>query len=463
MVRPRSLYAVVLTTCLGLVHAGSALAQSARDSLVRKLDSLAGAPVQEGRAVGIAVAIVKGNDTLLLKGYGKADVEWNVPMTADAMFEIGSITKQFTAAAILQLRYEGKLSLDDDITKYLPTFPTRGNPIPLRRLLDHTSGIKGITEIPEFRDLSVRTLPRDSALALVARYPFDFAPGEAQIYNNSAFLLLGHVIEKASGMSYEDYVEKKIFVPLDMKRSSYCNSTEMVERRAHGYSYQQNQVRRAPTNVHIWPFSAGSLCSTAGDMVAWLQALHGGRVLPPKSYGEMVAPSKLNDGTPLRYGMGIAVGTDTRGLRMIGHGGAITGFVSQASWYPGAELAVVVLMNSAGPVSPSALASELAGAILPWTRPVAKAFTGDGAVLVGKYSGPSRGRVMSAGVTQTPQGMALSVNGAAARPIQWVEGWAFRSGDTHLTFKRAGDSGPAAELRFDTGGGHYVLKREPQP
>ena len=461
MVRSRSAGTLALAGLFSLLLAPRVPAQSAREALIRRLDSLAGAPIQEKRAVGIAVAIVKGNDTLLLKGYGKADLEWNVPMPADAMFEIGSITKQFTAAAILQLRDEGKLSLDDDLTKYLPTFPTHGNAIPLRRLLDHTSGIKGITEIPEFRDLSNRTLPRDSAIALIARQPFDFPTGEAMIYNNSAFILLGHVIEKSSGMTYEDYVEKKLFAPLGMKRSSYCNSAEVVERRAHGHGYERNEARRAPTNVHIWPFSAGSLCSTAGDLIAWLQALHGGKVLTPSSYVEMVTGSKLKDGTPLRYGMGIGVGADGRGLREIGHGGGITGFVSQASWYPDAELAIVVLMNSGGPVSPAALASELAGAIVPSTPPSFRPFAGDASPLVGKYSGPSRGRKMEAEVTQTPQGISVSVNGAPARALQWVEEWTFRSANNYLTFKRNGDRGPAGELRFDAGGGLYILKRNP--
>ena len=192
-------------------------AQSSRALLVARLDSLAGAPVQEGRAVGISAAVVRGKDTLLLKGYGKADVELNVPTPDGAVYEIGSVTKQFTAAAVLQLRDSGKIDLDADITKYLPNYPTQGHKIPVRRLLDHTSGIKGITEIPEFRDLSVRTLPRDSAVALFSRQKFDFAPGEAMIYNNSAYLLLGHIIEKVSGMSYEDYIEQKIFAPLGMK------------------------------------------------------------------------------------------------------------------------------------------------------------------------------------------------------------------------------------------------------
>jgi CubicO group peptidase (beta-lactamase class C family) len=435
-------------------------AQSDRAALVTRLDSLAGSGVLENRAVGIAAAVVRGNDTLLLKGYGKADVEWNVPMSADAMFEIGSITKQFTAAALLQLRDEGKLSLNDPITKWLPDFDTRGNKLTLRRLLDHTSGIKGLTEMPEFGNLVNSRFPRDSAYALIKRYPFDFATGEAQIYNNSAFWLLGLVIEKASGMSYEDYVEKKLFEPLGMKRSMYCNSLENVERRAHGYGVQNGVVRRAPTNVHTWPFSAGSLCSTAGDMVIWVKALHGGKVLSPKSYAEMITPSKLNDGTPLRYGMGIGVGKDVRGLNFIGHGGAISGFVAEATWYPDVQAAIVVLMNSNGNIDPGAVAGELAAELLPWTRPTVKQFASDATPLVGRYKGPSRGRDMMVEVTQSGQGIAFSVNGAPARPLPWVDGWTFRQGNSFLTFRQNGNNGPAAELRFDSGGGYYILKRQ---
>ncbi|MGQ0649005.1 MAG: serine hydrolase domain-containing protein [Gemmatimonadaceae bacterium] len=438
----------------------AAAAQPNRDALVKKLDSLAGSGVLENRTVGIAAAAVRGNDTLLLKGYGKADVEWNVPMPADAVFEIGSITKQFTAVALLRLRDEGKLSLDDDITKWLPDFDTRGNTVTLRRLLDHTSGIKGLTEMPEFGTLVNSRFPRDSAYALIKRYPFQFKTGEAQIYNNSAFWLLGLVVEKASGLTYEDYVEKKLFEPLGMKRSMYCNSSENVERRAHGYAVQNSVIRRAPTNVHTWPFSAGSLCSTAGDMVTWVKALHGGTVLSAKSYAEMVTPSKLNDGTPLRYGMGIAVGKDIRGLDFIGHGGAIAGFVAEATWYPDAQLAIVVLMNSNSNLDPGAVAGELAAEVLPWTRATPKQFAGDATSLLGRYKGPSRGRDMEVEVTQTAQGPAFSVNGAPARAIPWVDAWTFRQGNAFLTFRQTGNSGPATELRFDAGGGYYILKRQ---
>ena len=440
---------------------GSAAAQSDRAALVRKLDSIAGSGVLENRAVGIAAAVVRGNDTLLLKSYGKADVEWNVPLPVDAMFEIGSITKQFTAVALLQLRDDGKLSLDDDITRWLPDFDTRGNKVTLRRLLDHTSGIKGLTEMPEFGNLASNgRYPRDSAYALIKRYPFEFKTGEAQIYNNSAFWLLGLVVEKASGMSYEDYVEKKLFAPLGMKRSMYCNSAENVERRAHGYQVQNGVIRRAPTNVHTWPFSAGSLCSTAGDLVTWLKALHGGKVLSPTSYIEMTTGSKLNDGTPLRYGMGIGVGKDVRDLNVIGHGGGIAGFTSEASWYPDAQAAIVVLMNSNGNIDPGAIGGELAAELLPWTRPVLKQFSGDGAPLLGTYKGPSRGREMVMEVTQGAQGVEFSVNGSPKRSLPWVDGLTFRQGGALLTFRRADSSGPATELHFQSGAAYYILKRQ---
>ncbi|HEX8451283.1 MAG TPA: serine hydrolase domain-containing protein [Longimicrobium sp.] len=452
-----SLAAIALVTI-----SASAGAQPGRPLHVR-LDSIAASGVKENRAVGIVAAVVRGNDTLLYEGYGKANVEWDVPMPRDAMFEIGSVTKQFTAVALLQLRDEGKLSLDDEITKWLPDFDTRGNRVTLRRLLDHTSGIVGLTEMPEFGNLVTNVrFPRDSAYALIRRTPFQFRTGEAQIYNNSAFFLLGLIAEKASGMSYEDYVEKKIFEPLGMTRSMYCNSTENVPRRAHGYLVAPNRaVRRAHTNVHTWPFAAGSLCSTAGDMVTWLRALHGGKVLSPASYAELITPSKLNDGTPLRYSMGLQVGPDPSGHRYIGHGGAIAGFTAEVGWYPAAKMAVVVLENTAGNLDPAAVASELASQILGWNQPRPQWFTGDAAPLLGRYVGQGRGRDATIEVTQTPGGLAFSTDGAPPRPFPWVEGLTFRQGVRILTFRRAnGDSGPATELRVSTPGSYMILKKQ---
>ena len=444
----------VLALALATLAAVDAAAQTDRTP-TQRLDSLAGSAVLEGRAVGTVAAVVRGTDTLLMEGYGRANVEWDVPMPADAMFEIASVTKQFTAAAILQLRDEGKLSLDDEVTEWLPDLDTRGNTVTVRHLLDHTSGIWGLTEMPEF-DLHAWNpdFPRDSAFALINRYPFQFPTGTMQMYNNSAYWLAGLIVERASGMTYGDYVEQRIFAPLGMTRSTYCDTGEDVPRRANGYIvYNNGVIRRAPTNPHTWmPFAAGSLCSTAGDLVTWVRALHGGRVLSPRSYREMTTPATLSDGTPLRYGLGVAVQKDSRGLPYIGHGGKVSGFEADTRWYPDAQLAVVVLMNNGGDAGD--VAGTLAAELLPGQRPTAAAFTGDAAPLVGTYKGPGRGRDMVMQVAQAPEGIAVSVNGGPSRPVPWVEELTFRvGGDTFLIF-RDGD------LHLSGGSAYTVLKRQ---
>jgi CubicO group peptidase (beta-lactamase class C family) len=432
---------------------------SARAAVVARLDSIAESAVKAGRVVGLSVAVVHGLDTLLLTGYGQADVELNVPTPPEALYDIGSVTKQFTAAAILQLRDAGKLDLDADMSRYLPDFPTQGRRISVRRLLNHTSGIKGITEIPEFGDLSRRALPRDSAIALIARQRFEFEPGEAQIYNNSAYILLGLIIEKQSGMSYEEYVENQIFAPLGMHRSRYCSNTEVVTDRAHGYAFAGPELRRANYVDHRWPYAAGSLCSTAANMVTWLQALHGGKVLSARSYAEMTAPATLVDGTPTRYGMGISLADDPRGARMISHGGTIEGFTSHASWYPDQRVAVVVLMNSTGGMSPASLASALVAEIVPPAPLPVRRFTGRAEVLSGTYTGPARGRPLTVVITAGGDGAVMvSPNGAPAQPAKWIDGLRFRSGPNEIRFDTRNPDAPVLHVSGSTF--HYVLQRQ---
>lgn len=449
------------TLALCALPATPGAAQKSRAEQVRLLDSIAGSPVVEGRVAGLAVAVVKGSDTLLWKSYGRADLEWDVPLTTDAVFEIGSVTKQFTAAAILQLRDEKKIDLDADITAYLPNYPTQGHRIPVRRLLDHTSGIKGYTETPWFRDLATRALPRDSLVARVAAEPFDFPPGQALIYNNTGYFLLGLIIEQASGMSYEDYVEQKLFARLGMSRSSYCSNSDVVPRRAHGYDLTNRALVRAPYKDHTWPYSAGSLCSTIGDLVTWLRALHGGRVLPAASYREMIAPGRLEDGTTLRYAMGLARTPDASGRPAIHHGGGIFGFVSDTRYYPEHDLYVVVLVNTTGNLSATALATELVDVLLPRVPVERRSFKGDVALLAGTYSGPARGRAMSVTVSVSGDGLALAADQGGPAPLVWLDGWRFTRGGQIVTFERRGATGPATVVRIDSGGGHYVLRRQP--
>lgn len=169
-----------------------------RAAAVAAIDSIVDKALEGGKAAGMSVGVVKGRDTLVLKGYGFADLEFDVRTPDRAVYEIGSVTKQFTASSILLLQERGQLSLDDPITKYLPTYPTQGHAITIRRLLDHTSGIKGYTELPEFGNFMKRHEPRDSLVALFSNKPFDFNTGDDLIYNNSAYFLVGLIIEKVS-------------------------------------------------------------------------------------------------------------------------------------------------------------------------------------------------------------------------------------------------------------------------
>ncbi|HJU75085.1 MAG TPA: serine hydrolase domain-containing protein, partial [Gemmatimonadaceae bacterium] len=340
-------------------------AQSAnRAAHVAAIDSIVGAALKGGRAAGMSVGVIRGNDTLVLKGYGKADLELDVPTPPRAVYEIGSVTKQFTAAALLLLAEEGKLSLDDDLTKHLPDYPTAGNKIPLRRLLDHTSGIKGYTEIPKFGTIMTRKLAKDSLVAIFKDLPFDFSPGTGLVYNNSAYFLAGLIIEKVSGMSYADFVAKRFFEPLGMKESHYCNERQVVKNRAHGYDMGPGGVLQLKGYIdHTYPYAAGSLCSSTADLLTWLRALHGGRVLNERAYRALITPDTLNDGTRLRYAKGVAVHT-LAGHEVIEHGGGINGFLSSTIWVPREKMAVVVLVNTAGPVSADDIAASIVTTVL---------------------------------------------------------------------------------------------------
>ena len=436
----------------------SALGAQPATAPAARFDSIASANLARDRTIGAVVGIVKGADTLFLAPYGRADVESDVPMRTDAIFAIGSITKQLTAAAILQLRDQGKLGLDDDVTKWFPGFDTRGARIPLRRLLDHTSGIANVPELTRLRfdpDAS-----RDTIYAVIARSPLEFAPGTAQRYSNRAYWLLHLVVEKASGMTYPRYLERMIFAPLGMTSSGICHGAPDLPGRTAGYGVRDGEARRAPEIVPVVDLGSGVLCSTAADMITWLQALHGGKVLSEASYAEMVAPATLADGTPLRYGMGVEVRQDARGNGFVGHSGEITGYAARANWYPDARMAIVVLMNSSYDSSPTALVDELAGEVLPGTPPPPRPFAGDAEALAGTYSGTTSGGPTTIEVARGAEGLAISSDGAAPRPLVWVEGLTFRQGGILLSFRRAeGGGGPATELRYDTGTEHSILAR----
>ena len=448
-----SLLGVTLASLANAQRANKAATQAAIDSVVASF-------LKDGRAAGMSVGIVRGNDTLVLKGYGKADLELDVPTPPRAVYEIGSVTKQFTASGVLLLADEGKLSLDDDLTKYLPDYPTAGNKIPIRRLLDHTSGIKGYTELPKFGTIMTRKLPKDSLVALFKDVPFDFPTGTGMVYNNSAYFLAGMIIEKVAGMPYSEFVAKRFFEPLAMKDSHYCNERKIVKNRAHGYDMGPGgQLMLKGYLDHTYPYAAGSLCSTAWDLVTWLQALHSGRVLPEKAYRQLITPDTLNDGTRLRYAKGVALST-VAGHPAIEHGGGINGFVTASAWLPEEKMAVAVLINTAGPVSADSVAASLVEVVLGRRSDVRAASASDVAAYAGTYQGAGRGAALtltftadSGYLTVKPQG-----NQPAAR-LTSLGNDAFGRGRERFTFKR--DGAMIVSVRVDRVYQNTVLTRRP--
>jgi CubicO group peptidase (beta-lactamase class C family) len=430
-----------------------------RAALVAKIDSIVGTPITAGKAAGASIAVVKGRDTIAVKSYGLANVELNVPTMPRASYEIGSVTKQFTGAAIMQLVEQGKINLDDDFKKYLPSYNTQGRKVTVRQLLDHTSGIKGYTEMPEFWRMSVVTARRDTLVELFSKKPFDFEPGEEQIYNNSAFFLAGLIIEKVSGMSYEDYVQKNLFDKAGMKDAHYCSERKIHKNKVSGYDTDSTGlVLRAPLS-HQWPYAAGSLCSSAIDLVAWNEALHrDGKILGPAAYQEFITPGKLSDGTTVGYSKGIAV-YGRLGHRTLHHGGGINGFLSENIYFPDDSLSVVVLVNTGGPVSPDALALAIAEAILGTPPDPAKPIDGDAARFAGVYTGRGRGR---------PTELTIAVGGGtvtakmgaqdSARALTYVGDNTFLREETRYLFVESG--GKITKVRIDGGYGNNVLTKK---
>ena len=453
--------ASMLVACSALaLISGTTSAQIDQARISHAVDSIAAAALGGGKAAGMSIAVVRARDTIVLRAYGKADLELDVPTPDRAVYEIGSVTKQFTAAAILQLAAQGKLSLDDEITKYFPAYPVHGHHITVRRLLDHTSGIPGYTEIPAFWPISARSLPRDSLVAIFGAKPLDFAPGTAMSYSNSAFFLLGLLIEKVSGQPYERYVQQHLFQPAGMTDSRYCSTSAVVPRRAHGYDMKDDTLRLAMYLDMTWPYSAGSLCSTAGDLAAWNRALHTGTILSPGSYHEMITPGTLTDGTRLRYAKGLAIDS-LDGHRRISHGGGIPGFVTTLQYFPDDSLTVVVLINSAGPASPDHIARAIVDLMLGANPPATTAFHGSLGDYAGTYSGMARGgtETFTVAVDSGSHALVLHPKHGKAEPLAFYGGETFGHDEARLRFVHT--AGRVSAVRVDEVYGYNFYKRAP--
>lgn len=309
------------------------------NALSEKLDTVATA-FQKNRHFMGTVLVAQNNRILLEKAYGMADLEWNTPNTIDAKFRLGSITKQFTATAILQLAEQHKLSLTDPACKYFDVCPKIWQKITIRQLLNHTSGIPSYTDDKKFLQPTGKRIPKTPAetLLLSKNKPLNFKPGTQWKYSNSGYIFLGLIIEKVSGEKYADYIKQHIFEPLSMSNSGYDRTEEVLYHRASGYRRCAVQFCNADYIDMSIPFSAGALYSTVEDLYKWDRSLYTDKVLSLASRQQMFTPVMNN------YGYGVDL-TPMANHTQIGHGGSIEGFNTYIARFPKDDTVVIVLSN----------------------------------------------------------------------------------------------------------------------
>src|SRR5881394_773771 len=361
----------VLVAMIFCLYSGAALAQlPASEELGKRVDAVAKQMLSRHTA-GVSVAVAREGRLILARGYGMANVEHSVAVTPETVFHIASISKNILAAVVLQLVDEGKLRLDDDVTKYVPEAPTGGHHVTVRQLLDHTSGIYSFTSLPDAAENERRDLTHEQVLGLIKDKPLDFEPGTRWRYDNSAFYLAGMVVERVTKQEYGAYVREHVFNPLGMSSAFLCHARMVVPHLASGYEVEGGVLVNAAFVSWKLPFAAGAVCATASDLLKWEAALDTGRVLTPSSLALMRTPTTLADGTKIDYGLGTRLGS-LDGHRVLGHTGSGGGFRNVFESFPDDHLTIVILINTEdGSPPPVVMASEIAGAALGLTEKTA--------------------------------------------------------------------------------------------
>ena len=339
-----------------------------------KFDEYLAAITKQNNFTG-SVLVAREGKILFAKGYGMANQEFDIPNTPNTKFRLGSITKQFTAASILLLQERGKISVKDPICKYVENCPKTWEPVTIHHLLTHTSGIPSYTDVKspeEFRVMSLQKVTPAGFVESFKNKPLEFTMGEKMKYNNSGYFILGHIIEKISGQSYETFLQENIFKPLKLENTGYDTHDKILKLRATGYSEVEGKTINSGYLDMTVPYAAGSLFSTVGDLFTWNEALFSDKLLSEKSRTAMLTPEKNN----YAYGVGVNK-SDTR--TQVSHGGGINGFSTFLARFPDEKITIVVLRNADfGASNPGKVSKDLAAILLgekyeiPSTKPLAK-------------------------------------------------------------------------------------------
>lgn len=350
-----------------------------------KVDDYLKREMERQHVPGVSVVVIKDGKIIKAEGYGLANVELNVPARPDTVYKIGSVSKQFIATGVLLLVQDGKISLDDNISKFLEGTPDTWKPITVRHLLTHTSGI--IREAPGFDPLKIQ---KDADVIKTAySLPLRFAPGEKYEYCNVGYFSLAEIISKVSGKSWPDFLHERVFAPLEMNATRATNMIEMVPNRANGYIWRDGKLQNASIYFAVRP--SGAFLSSVLDLAKWDAALESGKVLKQATLDQAWTPVKLNNGTTHPYGFGWEL-TPIAGHKRINHGGSLPGFRAQMARFVDDKLTVIVLTNGDN-ANAGGLTNGVANFYIPGLLPTRKVARVDPRILegyVGQYdAGPS--------------------------------------------------------------------------
>lgn len=347
-----------LRLCLSVLFACALVTALRAD----RVDDVVERQIKRGNSPGISVAVVKAGAVIKAKGYGLANVEWNVPATADTVYQLASVTKQFTATGVMLLVEEGKVRLADRIGQYVKDLPTAWSNVTVRHLLNMTSGIKEyLNKAPSGQSREEFTY--EQLIELVADLPLDFAPGDRQSYSNSNYILLAMLIRSVTGKSYDSFLAERVWGPLGMTATRRDNPVDVIPHRAALYNWQSNQLENIRyLNPTLWNNGDGGLISTVLDLAKWDAALYTNRILSQASLEQMWSKQTLNGGEQGNYGFGWVLG-EIRGHRTISHGGGRPGTATLITRFVDDRLTVIVLMN--GPGSPQRVMVNVAGQYIP--------------------------------------------------------------------------------------------------
>jgi len=340
-----------------ILCSGTLLAQQ----LHAKIDSLILTEFTDPNGPGGVFMVAQRGKPIYHKAFGKANLELDAPLSPEHVFQLGSMTKQFTAIAILLLEERGKLNVRDSIIKYVPDYP-EGDKITIHHLLTHTSGIKDFTKMKALRDIAQKEMTPAMMVDFFKNEPVDFAPGEKFDYNNSGYVLLGHIIEVVSGETYEDFVQKHLFQPAGMQYSRYATDRKIILRRAYGYQKKESgYVNKTIINFSV-PFASGALMSTTADMLKWQNALNHNLILRATTAQKAFTKYALNNGETFTYGYGWHL-RDIQGTPVREHGGSVFGFKTMGVYIPGEDIYVVGFSNC-DCHSPTQVTRDIAAAVL---------------------------------------------------------------------------------------------------